>query len=243
MSMYTTGELAKKCNVSVRTVQYYDERGILIPSELTEGGRRLFSEKDVRILETICFLKSLGISLKDIAAILNSEESKEVVKLLLDQQATDLEKELKEKNEQLTKVKRMQEMLDTFSDASEKSIHDISMIMEARKELKKMYIKIGSVGVILETLEACSFVYGLLMGKWIPFISLLILIFIYSVIVFHYWHKNVRYLCPQCHTSFKQLKAEAFFARHTPKARKLTCPCCKKKIWCIEMKDDGGIYD
>ena len=36
MSKYTTGEIAKLCGVSVRTVQYYDERGILIPSELSE---------------------------------------------------------------------------------------------------------------------------------------------------------------------------------------------------------------
>ena len=39
MSKYTTGELAKLCGVTVRTVQYYDTRGILIPSELSEGGR------------------------------------------------------------------------------------------------------------------------------------------------------------------------------------------------------------
>lgn len=44
MSKYTTGEIAKLCGVSVRTVQYYDTRGILTPSELTEGGRRLYSE-------------------------------------------------------------------------------------------------------------------------------------------------------------------------------------------------------
>ncbi|MBR4083556.1 MAG: MerR family DNA-binding transcriptional regulator [Lachnospiraceae bacterium] len=36
MSLDTTGELAKKCNVSVRTIQYYDERGILVPTDLTE---------------------------------------------------------------------------------------------------------------------------------------------------------------------------------------------------------------
>lgn len=42
MSKYTTGEIAKLCGVSVRTVQYYDTRGILTPSELTEGGRRIF---------------------------------------------------------------------------------------------------------------------------------------------------------------------------------------------------------
>ena len=45
MSKYTTGELAKLCNVTVRTVQYYDKRGILIPTELSEGGRRLYTEK------------------------------------------------------------------------------------------------------------------------------------------------------------------------------------------------------
>ena len=37
MSKYTTGEIAKLCGVTVRTVQYYDTRGILIPSELSEA--------------------------------------------------------------------------------------------------------------------------------------------------------------------------------------------------------------
>jgi hypothetical protein len=41
--LYTTGEIAKLCGVSVRTVQYSDTRGILIPSSLTEGGRRLYT--------------------------------------------------------------------------------------------------------------------------------------------------------------------------------------------------------
>ena len=43
MSKYTTGEIARLCEVSVRTVQYYDTRGILIPSELSEGGRRIYN--------------------------------------------------------------------------------------------------------------------------------------------------------------------------------------------------------
>ena len=34
-NLYTTGEIAKLCGVSVRTVQYYDDRGILIPSALS----------------------------------------------------------------------------------------------------------------------------------------------------------------------------------------------------------------
>ncbi len=48
MSKYTTGELAKLCGVTVRTVQYYDTRGILIPSEISEGGRRLYSDNDLK---------------------------------------------------------------------------------------------------------------------------------------------------------------------------------------------------
>ena len=57
MSKYTTGELAKLCGVTVRTVQYYDTRGILIPSELSDGGRRLYSEDDVKRMKIICFLR------------------------------------------------------------------------------------------------------------------------------------------------------------------------------------------
>ena len=60
MSKYTTGDLAKLCSVTVRTVQYYDARGILIPSELSEGGRRLYSEDDLKRMKIICFLRSLS---------------------------------------------------------------------------------------------------------------------------------------------------------------------------------------
>lgn len=61
MSKYTTGELAKLCNVTVRTVQYYDKRGILIPTELSEGGRRLYSESDLQRLKVICFLREVDV--------------------------------------------------------------------------------------------------------------------------------------------------------------------------------------
>ena len=114
MSLYTTGELAKKCNVSVRTIQYYDERGILVPTDLTEGGRRLFSEKDVATLETICFLRDLDISIKDIAEILESDESKKVIELLLDELNKNLQADIKKKTEQLEKIKNIRNFLYIF---------------------------------------------------------------------------------------------------------------------------------
>ena len=74
MSKYTTGEMAKLCGVSVRTVQYYDTRGILTPSELTEGGRRLYLEDDVKRMKIICFLRDVGISIKNIGELLTEDD-------------------------------------------------------------------------------------------------------------------------------------------------------------------------
>ena len=67
MSKYTTGELAKLCGVTVRTVQYYDSRGILIPTELSEGGRRLYTDDDVRRLKIICFLRDMGLPIDTVS--------------------------------------------------------------------------------------------------------------------------------------------------------------------------------
>ncbi len=76
MSYYTTGEMAKLCDVSVRTVQFYDTKGLLPPSELTEGGRRLYTESDLNRLRLILMLKSFGLSLDTIIGVLKSFQAK-----------------------------------------------------------------------------------------------------------------------------------------------------------------------
>ncbi|HJB04372.1 MAG TPA: MerR family DNA-binding transcriptional regulator, partial [Candidatus Merdibacter merdigallinarum] len=43
----TVGEVAKKMGVTVRTLQYYDKEGLLSPSAESEGGRRLYTDKDL----------------------------------------------------------------------------------------------------------------------------------------------------------------------------------------------------
>ena len=62
----TVGEVAKKVGTTVRTLQYYDKEGLLSPSAESEGGRRLYTDKDLVILHQILSLKSLGFSLNDI---------------------------------------------------------------------------------------------------------------------------------------------------------------------------------
>lgn len=65
--LMTVGELAKKVGVTVRTIQYYDQKGLLHPSKIGESNRRLYSEADEQALRRILVLKYLGLSLSDIA--------------------------------------------------------------------------------------------------------------------------------------------------------------------------------
>ena len=105
MSKYTTGELAKLCGVSVRTVQYYDLKEILIPTQLSEGGRRLYSDEDLEKMKLICFLKELGLSLDAIAKLLKEENSQEVMELIFTEQEKQLNAEIDERGIKLEKIK------------------------------------------------------------------------------------------------------------------------------------------
>ena len=91
---YTTGEIAKLTGVSVRTVQYYDARGILIPSELSEGGRRLYTEDDLKRMHIICFLRDTGLPINSIAALFAEKDPKSIISMLLSEQEEILREEL-----------------------------------------------------------------------------------------------------------------------------------------------------
>lgn len=62
----TVGQVARRMGVTVRTLQYYDREGLLSPSATSEGGRRLYTDKDLVTLHQILSLKHLGFSLDDI---------------------------------------------------------------------------------------------------------------------------------------------------------------------------------
>lgn len=76
----TVGMLAKQVNVSVRTLQYYDKMGLLKPSSISEGGRRLYGPNDMTILHQIITLKNLGLSLDDIKSSLMPMNSTDDIK-------------------------------------------------------------------------------------------------------------------------------------------------------------------
>lgn len=69
--MKTISQVTKLTGISTRTLQYYDEIGLLKPSELTSAGYRLYNEEALQRLQQILFFKELGFSLKEINEIIN----------------------------------------------------------------------------------------------------------------------------------------------------------------------------
>lgn len=73
--MYTIGKLSNNTGVTVRTLDYYDEIGLVKPSSKTSGGHRLYNEDNVMQLEQVLALKYMGFSLEEIKEILKDSPS------------------------------------------------------------------------------------------------------------------------------------------------------------------------
>ena len=68
---WKVGELAKSTGLSVRTLHYYDEIGLLLPSQHTGSGHRLYTEADVARLQQVVSLRDLGFSLEQVREFLD----------------------------------------------------------------------------------------------------------------------------------------------------------------------------
>ena len=235
MSKYTTGELAKLCGVTVRTVQYYDTRGILVPTELSEGGRRLYSEDDLRRMRVICFLRDLGLPIDVIRQMLSEDDPDSVITLLLEQQEQALREEIGEKSKKLEKLETLRRELKNGSDVSIESIGDIAYTMNNKNSLKKTRLVMILTAIPVTILQWAGILLWIFKGFWWVFALYVAAAIPWGIWISRYYYKHVAYLCPQCHTVFKPVFKEMFWARHTPKTRKLTCTHCGHNGFCVEV--------
>ena len=77
---YSSGEFAKKANVTVRTIRYYDKQNILKPSYVTDTGVRFYTDSDFTRLQQILLLKYLGFSLDDIKGMTIGDSDYNILK-------------------------------------------------------------------------------------------------------------------------------------------------------------------
>ncbi len=70
---YRIGELARAAGVTVRALHHYDDLGLLVPSERTSAGHRLYSAADVQRLYRLLALRGIGLPLDEIGPLLDAE--------------------------------------------------------------------------------------------------------------------------------------------------------------------------
>ena len=70
--LMTVNTVAKMTGITIRTLHYYDQIGLLHPAQVANSGYRLYGADQMRQLQLILFLKELRILLKEIIQILNS---------------------------------------------------------------------------------------------------------------------------------------------------------------------------
>ena len=86
-SLYTIEQVATRTGFTKRTLRYYEEVGLLLPTGRTEGNYRRYNEADVERLERIKNLRDLlGFSLADIREIMEAEDERGQIKVAYKQE-------------------------------------------------------------------------------------------------------------------------------------------------------------
>lgn len=128
----TVGEVAKKMNVTVRTLQHYDKEGLLSPSSISEGGRRLYTEKDIVKLHQILSLKHLGFSLDDIKSRLIPLDTPSAVADILMEQVYTVRQKIADLSESLHELETLREEVLQMQSVDFKKYADIIVNLQMK---------------------------------------------------------------------------------------------------------------
>lgn len=135
----TVKQVSELTGISVRTLQYYDEIGLLAPTKLTDSGYRLYDDAALGTLQQILFFKELDFSLKEIKAIIENPafdktEAYKQQKQLLETKRKRLDKMIR----LLGKLEKGETCM-SFEEFDTKEYFD--MLFEFRKEHEDAVIK------------------------------------------------------------------------------------------------------
>lgn len=134
MKQWTTGEVAKQRNISVRTLRYYDQIDLLTPSFKDDHGKRYYSEEDLLRLQKIMILKSLSLSLEDIREVLE----KYTYKQILISHYNYLQEQLAQLQTNISHTTSLINMIDLNESLSWE--HVSKLVDQSQKDLSKKWI-------------------------------------------------------------------------------------------------------
>ena len=128
------GELAGRTGVSVRTLHYYDQIGLLEPSHHTEVGHRLYASCEISRLQQIRSLQQLGFTLEEIRGLLEKPDvSPEKV---IDMHIARLKEQIEL---QKWMCRKLEAIAYTLRQAEQPSAEDVMKLMEVMNKMEKHY--------------------------------------------------------------------------------------------------------
>ena len=123
LTALTVGQVAEQFGVTVRTLHHYDEIGLLVPSERSSAGYRLYSETDIARLQHVVVYRRLGFALEEIA-------------VLLDEPSADVSEHLRRQRAAvMSRLDEMRDLVTAIDRALEKEMSGIRLTKEEQKEL------------------------------------------------------------------------------------------------------------
>lgn len=105
----SVGELARRVGVSVRTIQYYDQQGLLSPSAKGPQNQRLYTDDNVKDLCRILTLKYLGLSLSQIGSLASRCREPGAVQALADRQMDAVEEQFQTLFRRMTTLRALRD--------------------------------------------------------------------------------------------------------------------------------------
>ena len=148
---YTVKKLAKISGISIRTLRFYDEIGLLKPAYYGDNNYRYYEEEQLLMLQQILFYRELGFALNDIQRIINSDDFNKLDALVSHKQI--LEQGL-DRTQQLIKTidKTIEHLRGKYKMKDEELYYGFDS--EKQKEHEKYLVKEGIV--TQEFLDECN---------------------------------------------------------------------------------------
>jgi DNA-binding transcriptional MerR regulator len=140
MESFTIKKLADIAGISVRTLHYYDEIGLLKPQYRRDNGYRYYGEEEVILLQQIMFFRELGFSLDEIRTIISSPDFN--VSEALEQHKNLLVKKDKRLKELINNVERTMSKMGKQSEMNIKEFYqgfDDEQVEKYREEVKRRW--------------------------------------------------------------------------------------------------------
>lgn len=229
---YTIGEAAKKLQVSTRTLRFYEEKDLVRPAYTEENGYRFYEKDQIRQLELILFLKELGFSLKQIKMLIQDEHGGQSLDLLLKEQYQENQRKIDKLSKKQRKIEHLQKIkLSRVVLTNHSGIKDIMRKENRLSALRRRMCFLGIL-LILGELIGISLLYAFKVQMSVAVIGITV---VGAIALSKYYYDNVEYVCPNCGDVFIPSFLTFNLAPHTPKFRKLTCPRCGKRSYCLEI--------